>query len=102
MKISIITVCFNSETTIRDTIESVLSQEYPDIEYIVVDGLSTDTTIDIVNEYKGKISKVISEPDQGIYDAMNKGVKYSTGDVVGILNSDDFFENSFAQVTRNW
>lgn len=94
LKISIITVCFNSDTTIRDTIESVLSQDYPNIEYVVVDGQSTDSTIDIVNEYKGEISKVISEPDRGIYDAMNKGIKYSTGDVVGILNSDDFFENA--------
>ena len=93
MKVSIITVCYNGEKTIRDTIKSVLTQDYPDIEYIVIDGLSKDTTIDIVNEYRGKISKIISEPDQGIYDAMNKGVKYSTGDIVGILNSDDFFEN---------
>ena len=93
MKVSIITVCYNGEKTIRDTIKSVLTQDYPDIEYIVIDGLSKDTTIDIVNEYRGKISKFISEPDQGIYDAMNKGVKCSTGDIVGILNSDDFFDN---------
>ncbi len=94
-KISIITVCYNSEKTIRDTIESVLSQDHPDIEYIVIDGLSDDNTIDIVNEYSEKITKIISEPDEGIYDAMNKGVKYSTGDIIGILNSDDFFENPF-------
>jgi glycosyltransferase involved in cell wall biosynthesis len=93
MKISIITVCYNSEKTIRDTIESVLSQDYPDIEYIVVDGLSKDNTIDIINEYRGEITNIVSEPDSGIYDAMNKGIRYSTGDVVGILNSDDFFEN---------
>ena len=93
MKVSIITVCYNSEKTIRDTIESVLTQDYTNIEYIVIDGLSKDTTIDIVNEYRGKIAKIISEPDQGIYDAMNKGIKYSTGDIVGILNSDDFFDN---------
>ena len=93
MKVSIITVCYNGEKTIRDTIKSVLTQDYSDIEYIVIDGRSKDTTIDIVNEYRGKISKIISEPDQGIYDAMNKGVKYSTGDIIGILNSDDFFEN---------
>ena len=93
MKVSIITVCFNSDKTIRDTIESVLAQDYPNIEYLVIDGLSKDNTMDIVNEYSGKISKIISESDQGIYDAMNKGVKYSTGDIIGILNSDDFFDN---------
>ena len=94
-KISIITICYNSEKTIRHTIESVLSQGYPDIEYIVIDGLSSDNTMNIVNEYIEKITKIVTEPDQGIYDAMNKGVKHSTGDIVGILNSDDFFENSF-------
>jgi len=94
-KITIITVCYNSDKTIRDTIESVLAQDYSEIEYIIIDGLSRDNTMDIINEYGGKISKVISEPDQGIYHAMNKGVKHATGDIVGILNSDDFFENSF-------
>jgi glycosyltransferase involved in cell wall biosynthesis len=92
VKISIITVCFNSAKTIRDTIESVLSQDYPEIEYIIIDGLSKDNTMNIVSEYNNKITKVISEPDRGIYDAMNKGIKLSTGDVIGILNSDDFFE----------
>lgn len=92
MKISIITVCFNSQSTIRDTIESVLSQDYPEIEHIIIDGLSKDNTMFIVSEYDNKLAKIISEPDQGIYDAMNKGVQLSTGDVVGILNSDDFFE----------
>ncbi|MEJ2045166.1 MAG: glycosyltransferase family 2 protein [Reinekea sp.] len=91
MKISIITVCFNAEKTIRDTIESVLAQTHNDIEYIIVDGQSTDGTLAIVNEYQGRISKVISEKDRGIYDAMNKGINSATGDVVGILNSDDFF-----------
>jgi len=93
LKISIITVCFNSEKTIRSAIESVLSQNYPNIEYIVVDGASTDSTMSIVSEYKGKIATVVSEPDLGIYDAMNKGIRLATGDVIGILNSDDFFEN---------
>jgi glycosyltransferase involved in cell wall biosynthesis len=93
MKISIITVCFNSAKTIRDTIVSVLGQDCPDIEYIVVDGASTDDTLDIVNEYRQKIAKVISEPDRGLYDAMNKGIAAATGDIIGILNSDDFYEN---------
>ncbi len=94
MKVSIITVCYNSEATIRDTIESVLTQSYSDIEYIIVDGASSDSTMAIVGEYKDNIAKVVSEPDKGIYDAMNKGIKLSTGDVVGILNSDDFLSDS--------
>lgn len=91
MKISIVTVCRNSESTIRDTIESVLSQTYRDIEYIVVDGCSTDGTVSIIDEYRDRIAHVVSEPDNGIYDAMNKGIGMATGDFVGILNSDDFF-----------
>lgn len=96
MKISVITATFNSAATLRDTIESVLAQTYKDIEYIVVDGNSSDETLKIVREYapafKGKL-KVVSEPDRGIYDAMNKGVSMATGDVVGILNSDDFYSS---------
>ncbi|QKS82229.1 glycosyltransferase family 2 protein [Pseudomonas bijieensis] len=91
MKISIITVCYNGVDTIRDTIESVLAQQYKNIEYIIVDGASKDGTLDVISEYDGRIAKVISEPDKGIYDAMNKGVRAATGDYVGILNSDDFF-----------
>lgn len=94
MKISIITVSFNSEATIRDTIESVLSQDYPEVEYIIIDGDSSDNTMHVVREYSNKISKIITEPDRGIYDAMNKGIKFATGSVIGVLNSDDFFENS--------
>jgi glycosyltransferase involved in cell wall biosynthesis len=94
MKISIVTVCRNSEATIRSTIESVLAQTYSDIEYIIVDGASTDNTLSIVNEYRGRIHRIISEPDNGIYDAMNKGIKISTGDYLGILNSDDFFASN--------
>ncbi len=90
-KISIITVCYNSAATIRDTIESVLTQDYPNIEYIIVDGASKDGTMEIVHEYQDKIDVVISEPDKGIYDAMNKGIRAATGDVVGLLNSDDFY-----------
>lgn len=94
MKVSIITVCFNSAATIRDAIDSVLAQSYADIEYIVVDGASTDETVSILREYVGKIDKIISEPDDGIYDAMNKGISIATGEIVGILNSDDFFEST--------
>lgn len=91
MKISIITVCFNSQDYIKTTIESVLSQTYSNIEYIIVDGNSTDGTLDIIKSYGAKITKWISEPDGGIYDAMNKGLRMATGDIVGIVNSDDFF-----------
>ncbi|VVM48896.1 hypothetical protein PS664_00672 [Pseudomonas fluorescens] len=102
MKLSIITVCFNSASTIRDTIESVLSQDYGDIEYIVVDGGSKDGTQAIVESYGDRISRFVSEPDKGLYDAMNKGVAMATGAVVGILNSDDFYESttSLASVAK--
>lgn len=91
MKVSIITATYNSANTVRDTIESVLSQNHTNIEYIIIDGGSKDNTLDIVYEYKGKIAKVISEQDNGIYDAMNKGISFATGDIVGILNSDDLY-----------
>lgn len=94
LKVSIITVSYNSVNTISDTIKSVLSQTYPDIEYIIVDGSSTDGTIELVNSFGNRISKFISEPDKGMYDAINKGIKISTGDIAGILNSDDVFYNS--------
>lgn len=94
MKVSVITVCFNAASTICDTIESVLSQNYPEIEYIVVDGASTDGTVDIVRSYGKRITKFISEPDDGIYDAMNKGIKLAEGDIVAILNADDFYVDS--------
>jgi glycosyltransferase involved in cell wall biosynthesis len=95
-KVSIITVCFNSAKTIRDTIESVLSQDYPDIEYIVIDGGSSDETISIINEYSDRISAIVSERDRGIYDAMNKGIALATGDIVGMLNSDDVYASGHA------
>lgn len=91
MKVSIITVCYNAETTIEHTIQSVLNQTYNDVEYIIIDGASTDKTVDIITQYKDKLSCFISEPDKGIYDAMNKGISKATGDIVGILNADDFY-----------
>ena len=97
MKISVITATYNSGATLRDTIESVVSQDYPDFEHLIIDGGSTDNTIDIIKEYEPKYGdrlKWISEPDKGIYDAMNKGIKMATGDVIGILNSDDFYFSS--------
>ena len=95
LKISIITVSFNSAKTIKETIKSVLTQDYNNIEYIIIDGGSSDETINIVKSYSEKISYFISEKDNGIYDAMNKGIKAATGDIIGILNSDDFYPNSF-------
>jgi glycosyltransferase involved in cell wall biosynthesis len=91
IKVSIITVSSNSCKTLKGTIDSVLSQTYPDIEYIIIDNASNDGTVDLVKSYNNKIAKFISEPDHGIYNAMNKGIKIATGDIVGILNSDDFF-----------
>ncbi|MHC4109877.1 MAG: glycosyltransferase family 2 protein [Planctomycetota bacterium] len=91
MTVSIITVCFNSAETIEDTIRSVLSQDYRDIEYIIVDGGSTDSTLDILTKYRTKLSTCISEPDNGIYEAMNKGIKSSTGDIIATLNGDDVY-----------
>lgn len=94
MKISIITATFNSGTTLRDTMRSVLSQDYSDYEHIIVDGGSKDNTIEIVKdfepEYNGRL-RWVSEQDNGIYDAMNKGIRMAKGDVIGILNSDDFY-----------
>ena len=95
--VSIITVCYNSEKTIKDTIESVLKQTYTNIEYIIIDGNSNDHTLNIVKSFeekfkeKGMLFKWISEPDKGIYDAMNKGLKLASGELIGILNSDDWY-----------
>jgi glycosyltransferase involved in cell wall biosynthesis len=93
MKISIITATYNSAGTVRDTLASIAGQQYPLIEHIIVDGLSKDNTLAIVNEF-AHVARVISEKDKGIYDAMNKGVKLATGDIIGILNSDDFYTSS--------
>lgn len=94
MKVSIITTTFNSESTLVKTFDSVLMQEYKDYEMIIIDGCSTDNTLQIIGEYKeifGKKLVIISEPDAGIYDAMNKGIRIASGNVIGFLNSDDFY-----------
>lgn len=91
IKITIVTVCRNSAATIRDTLESVASQSYRNLEHIIIDGGSTDETLAVINEWKKYPVRLISEPDKGIYDAMNKGIRLATGDVVGILNSDDLY-----------
>ncbi len=91
LKVSIITVCHNSAETIGDTIASIASQQYSNKEHIIVDGASKDKTIDIV-KHASSVTRYISEPDKGIYDAMNKGLKLATGDVIGLLNADDFYE----------
>ncbi|AWW00169.1 glycosyltransferase family 2 protein [Arcticibacterium luteifluviistationis] len=93
MKVSLITVCFNSVKTIGHTIETVLSQDYDIIEYIIKDGGSTDGTLELLSKYKGQI-KVVSKADKGIYDAMNQGLELVSGDVIGIINSDDFFPDN--------
>ena len=99
MKVSIITTCYNRETTIRGAIESVLAQDYPHIEYIVVDGASKDGSLDVINEYRGKITKIVSEPDHGMYEAINKGIRMATGDVIGLVHSDEFFFQIFSKDT---
>ena len=91
MKVSIVTVCYNSAKTIERTIKSVAGQDYRDIEYIIIDGGSTDGTLDIIDRYKDKISVLVSEPDEGIYYAMNKGIARATGDIIGFINSDDWY-----------
>ena len=93
MKVSIITIAYNSAETIEDTINSIVTQNYSNLEYIIIDGGSTDKTLSIVDKFKDSITTIISEPDKGIYDAMNKGVQNATGDIVGILNSDDIYAN---------
>lgn len=91
IKISIITVAFNAQNTIDRCINSVLRQKFNNIQYIVIDGNSTDGTIQIINQYENRINSIISEPDKGIYDAMNKGIAMATGDIIGTLNADDYY-----------
>ncbi len=95
LKVSVITACFNSEKTIEDTILSVLHQTYKNIEYIIIDGSSTDSTLEIIQKHRDRIACVVSEKDEGIYDAMNKGIKRSSGDIIALLNSDDFYKDEF-------
>lgn len=98
MTVTIITICFNSEAVIKKTIESVLNQTFTDIEYIIIDGASKDKTVEIAESYKDAFAekgidfKIFSEPDKGIYDAMNKGIAKATGELVGLINSGDFYE----------
>jgi glycosyltransferase involved in cell wall biosynthesis len=94
MKISIITVAFNAAPTIADTLESVAAQTHPDIEHIVVDGASTDGTLGVLKRHGRRVARLISEPDQGIYDAMNKGLRLATGEVIGFLNADDVYADA--------
>jgi glycosyltransferase involved in cell wall biosynthesis len=94
VKISIITVVYNNDKTIEDAIKSVLSQSYSNIDYVIIDGGSSDKTVTIINEYKEQLGYFISEKDKGIYDAMNKGIYAAKGDVIGILNSDDLYQDT--------
>ncbi len=99
MKVSIITVCYNSASTIEDTILSVANQTHQNIEYIIVDGNSKDATVEIIKKHSATVTKWISEKDKGIYDAMNKGLEMASGDIIGILNADDVFANN--EVIKN-
>ena len=94
MKFSIITVCWNSEDTIKSSLESVNEQTFEDIEHIIIDGGSNDSTLEIVKKFGRRVRRIISEPDGGIYHAMNKGIQVSSGEFIGFLNSDDFFADS--------
>ena len=94
MRISIITVVYNNERTIKEAMHSVFSQSYKNIEYVIIDGKSKDNTVNYINEYKDQLGYFVSEKDNGLYDAMNKGIQACTGDVIGILNSDDLYQDS--------
>lgn len=99
MKITIITVCYNAQSTIKQTLDSLFSQDYNEVEFILIDGNSTDKTMEIVEAYRSKFFKIISENDFGMYDALNKGIKLANGEIIGILNSDDeFSQNSILRV----
>lgn len=102
MKISVVTITYNSAATVADTLKSVAAQSHPDVEHIVVDGLSTDGTTEIVRRHGGRVAQLVSERDRGIYDAMNKGLARATGDLVGFLNADDVYadEQVLADIAR--
>ncbi|KAA6340162.1 PGL/p-HBAD biosynthesis glycosyltransferase [termite gut metagenome] len=102
MKVSIITTCYNREKTIRNAIESVLFQNYPDIEYIVIDGASQDNSLSVIREYSNKINTIISEPDRNMYEAINKGIHIASGDIIGLLHSDDslFANNTISNIVQ--
>jgi len=101
-KISLITVCLNSEKTIERTIQSIINQSYKNIEYIIIDGNSKDKTISIINNYKSNINKIVSENDNGIYDAFNKGLHLFSGDLVGFVNSDDYLMPNAMEILANY
>ena len=94
MKVTIITITYNSAATLEDTLRSVVNQDYPNIEYLIIDGKSKDNTLQIVDKYKDKITKIVSEKDKGLYDALNKGIALAKGDIVGMLHSDDLYESN--------
>jgi glycosyltransferase len=94
VKVSIVTVVYNNVDTIRDAVESVIHQNYDSINHIIIDGGSDDGTLDVLEEYKTHFAKFVSEPDDGIFNAMNKGISYAEGDIVGILNSDDYYKDN--------
>lgn len=96
MKITVITVCFNAAKTIGSTLDSVAAQTHPDLEHIVIDGASTDGTLDIIAARGGRVARVVSEPDTGIFDAMNKGLRAATGDLIGFLHADDIYADPTA------
>ena len=101
-KITIITVVKNAENTLENCIKSVLSQNYINLEYIVIDGNSSDRTKEIINKYKNNISRIIIEDDDGIWDAMNKGIKLADGEIIGFLNSDDYYFNNTLEIVNNY
>ena len=104
LKVSIITSCYNREITIQSAIESVLSQDYPYFEYIIVDGASKDGSMSIINKYSDRIATIICEPDRGMYEAINKGIRVATGDIIGLLHSDDFFyaKDTISQIVAEY